>query len=514
MNKSKKVQVDVDCEQMGLKNYPIAGYPFTCYKEDYREPIYHPYGEPKTRRTSMPIHVEAYATPVRVPSIPRYRLSHVNKFMEVPVVQKVAKVVEIPEVREITKYVDVVKVVDVPVEQVRMVPKLKVREVEKIRHIPGPIEYIDVPREFIVPKVKKEIVEKIHEIPVVEDIEVEVPYYVPTPVGPPEEIRIEVPLPYDVPQFAYRPERSLPAHFPVGVRHVTHPNINLFDVNDSDEEKDEANVSNEATPKKIPTFANSSPPLGNFSAHRNIPHAKKMTFKTKEDDEQLDDVLYSYNIQYPQRTLSIKNVPNNSSSTRKYSTNGVSCCKPCTDSPHKTNQAYKVFRHNEYTNSNEAVGGMAHMYTNNQYRTPTKKYVKLPAHKGMYYYSYSAQNQQNQDWINHYMNKKNDSARNQQTENEANYNTREINLEDTYSESNAQNCTTPINVYAAQDIINENFNVAYGNENNYVSGNETYYYGDESNYVYGKQYIESSKKNKNKNSMAELIVKKANRRYR
>lgn len=129
-------------------------------------------------------------------------------FVGVPVIQKRPKIVEVPEVREITKFVENVKIIDVPIERVKIVPKLDIREVEKIRHVPGPIEYIDIEQEFIVAKPYTEIIEHIREIPEIEDVNVEVPYYVPTPVGPPEERYINVPLPYDVPHIRYIPDHK------------------------------------------------------------------------------------------------------------------------------------------------------------------------------------------------------------------------------------------------------------------------------------------------------------------
>lgn len=52
-----------------------------------------------------------------------------------------------------------------PVERIREVPKIEIKVVEKIRHVPGPIEYIDVPQETIVEKPVIEVVEKIIEEP-------------------------------------------------------------------------------------------------------------------------------------------------------------------------------------------------------------------------------------------------------------------------------------------------------------------------------------------------------------
>lgn len=205
MRRASKVPVEVDCEEMGLKKFPIAGYPLSYYKQNYDMQTKH--AEGRCRFPSTPIHVQAYGSPTEAYRIPKYRLNYVNKYVDVPIIQKIQKVVEVPEIREITKFVNRVNIVDVPVDDIRMVPKLKIREIEKVRHIPGPVQYIEVPQEHIVHKPIKQVVEKIHEVPVIEDIEVEVPIYVPTPVGPPEDINIDIPLPYDVPQFCYRPDR-------------------------------------------------------------------------------------------------------------------------------------------------------------------------------------------------------------------------------------------------------------------------------------------------------------------
>lgn len=43
-------------------------------------------------------------------------------------------------------YQEKVQFVDVPVEKIIEVPKVEVRVVEKIRHVPGPVEVIDVPQ--------------------------------------------------------------------------------------------------------------------------------------------------------------------------------------------------------------------------------------------------------------------------------------------------------------------------------------------------------------------------------
>ncbi|GAB68523.1 hypothetical protein PCYB_133970 [Plasmodium cynomolgi strain B] len=138
-------------------------------------------------------------------------------------------IVEVPEVREITRFVDSVKVVDIPVEQVRIVPKLKIREIEKIRHVPGPVEYIDIEQEHIVHKPYTKVIEKIYEVPEVEDVQIEVPIYVPTPVGPPKDVYINVPLPYDVPQFCYKPDKQIAQGIPYPTfQRVVNKDSNLY----------------------------------------------------------------------------------------------------------------------------------------------------------------------------------------------------------------------------------------------------------------------------------------------
>lgn len=501
MKSSKTIQVDVDCEKMGLKNYPIPGYPITCYKQNYEKPIHH-HTERRLRSPSTPIYVEPCSTPVGVCSVPRYRLNYIDKYMDVPVVQKVAKVVEIPEVREITKYVDVVKVVDVPVEQVRMVPKLQVREVEKIRHVPGPIEYIDVPQEVIVHKPRKEIVEKIHEIPVIEDIEVEVPFYVPTPVGPPEEIRIEVPLPYDVPQFCYKPEKKFLSHMPVAVRHVTNEGIHQFAINESNgRDYDELYRPATITPQKNLPFLYSSPVFQGYARNENNQYENKINEREEEEEKCLDEILYSYNKPHLSPTPSIKTVPRKSSNfRRKYSTNDISCYKTCcsASTSKKTNKDIKIILNNE--NSNKMRNDMVYTYENSRTTTPRNNYVKLPASNNQYYYTYSAQNEQYPNSTNYNINEETNFVEDQQMYNGIYYNQEENYVANDCRNVNEESYAQQEDIYTAQKQIDNNFNMEYEQE-------ETYY-GDESNYVYGNEYMMAKPKKSTKKSVAELIVKK------
>ncbi|CRH03967.1 inner membrane complex protein 1l, putative [Plasmodium relictum] len=224
MKSSNNIPIELNCENLGFKKFPIVGYPLNVYNGKFENPIYK--RDIRRQFHSNPIIIKKYSNPPFF-KVPRYRLNYAQKNVHVPVFHKIPKIVEIPEIREITKFVDVVKVVDVPVEQVRMIPKLKIREVEKIRHIPGPIEYIDIPQEHIIHKPYTEVMEKIYEIPEIEDIEIEVPIYVPTPVGPPEDIHIDIPLPYDVPQFCFKPDKNIPQRIPIPTLHNMNniPNI-------------------------------------------------------------------------------------------------------------------------------------------------------------------------------------------------------------------------------------------------------------------------------------------------
>lgn len=57
------------------------------------------------------------------------------------------------------------QIIEVPVEKIREVPRIEVKVVEKIRHVPGPIEYIDIPQERIVEKPIYQTIEKVIEVP-------------------------------------------------------------------------------------------------------------------------------------------------------------------------------------------------------------------------------------------------------------------------------------------------------------------------------------------------------------
>ncbi|KAL8424547.1 hypothetical protein Efla_005653 [Eimeria flavescens] len=135
-----------------------------------------------------------------VKHVPKYYVQKVEKFVEVPQIQVVEKFVEVPQVHEVIKYQEKIEIVDVPVERIRHVPKVEIKVVEKIRHVPGPIEYIDVPQETICEKPVIEVVEKIIEEPEIQEFIVETPVPVPSQ-SPPVEIPVEVPVYYDVPQY-------------------------------------------------------------------------------------------------------------------------------------------------------------------------------------------------------------------------------------------------------------------------------------------------------------------------
>ncbi|SBS87541.1 inner membrane complex protein 1l, putative [Plasmodium ovale] len=196
----------LNCENFKFKRPQLVDFPYNEYNDSLEYPF--------CRRNmggiihSAPIIRKKHIRPLRICNELRCRLGHVQRNIDIPVFRKAPKIVEIPEVREITRFIESVKIVDVPIEQVRIVPKLKIREVEKIRHVPGPIEYVDIPQEHIIQKPYTEIIEKIHEVPEIEDVEIEVPIYVPTPIGPPKDIHINIPLPYDVPQFCFTPEKK------------------------------------------------------------------------------------------------------------------------------------------------------------------------------------------------------------------------------------------------------------------------------------------------------------------
>lgn len=501
MKHSTKVQVDVDCRQVGLKKYPITGYPITYFKENYQKPTYGR-EESKARRRlpPPPIHAKSYPAPVGVCSVPRYRLNYINQYVNVPVVQKVAKVVEIPEVREITKYVDVVKVIDVPVEQVRMVPKLKVREVEKIRHVPGPVEYIDIPQEVIVHKPRKEIVEKIHEVPVIEDIEVEVPYYVPTPVGPPEEIRIEVPLPYDIPKFCYKPERALPPRMSLA-RHVTQPEMFPYETNGEYETTCVTAVKTDA--KNHPLFY-SSPPLGSVVSHGTTPLERN--YRRKKTEKRMDEMLYNYNIQYGRQSMAsppvneVRRRPSNIN--RSYSVNNCISCKSCNENTKKPHPQYKLLINAE--KYNRSRHNDVNSYNNGKlYRSHSRNYVNMPVSQNRYYYSYSDKNcQNNNNYVDHSV-KERDTSWNQI--HNAGYQSRRgstvSDIRRKYVEDN----------YNGGDYIHTVRKQSSRDFNKQHRYDETYY-GDESNYIYRRESL-GPRRNRSNKQVAELIVKKSSARY-
>ncbi|CXI54118.1 inner membrane complex protein 1l, putative [Plasmodium berghei] len=212
-------------DREGLKPCPINAYSFNAYDNHFKYPIYrrnvgeiiYSNSALRNRQTKFSHFCKA----------PRYKLKRIERKNKIPVFHKAPKIVEVPEIREITRFVDNVKIVDIPIEQIRIIPKIKIRDVEKIRHVPGPIEYIDIEQERIVHKPYIKLIEKIREIPEIEDVNVEVPVYVPTPVGPPEDIYINVPLPYDVPQFCYKPDQNIinPISHPIAYNINHDPNI-------------------------------------------------------------------------------------------------------------------------------------------------------------------------------------------------------------------------------------------------------------------------------------------------
>lgn len=132
--------------------------------------------------------------------VPKYHVQKIEKYVEVPQIQVVEKFVEVPQIHEVIKYQEKIKFVDVPVERIRRVPKVEVKIVEKIRHVPGPVEYINVPQETIIEKPVIEVVEKVIEEPEIQDFVIETPVVVPSQ-SPPISVPVEVPVYYDVPQY-------------------------------------------------------------------------------------------------------------------------------------------------------------------------------------------------------------------------------------------------------------------------------------------------------------------------
>ncbi|CEL96659.1 unnamed protein product [Vitrella brassicaformis CCMP3155] len=163
-----------------------------------------------------------------IKEVPKYEPVYTEKIVEVPQVHTVDKFVEVPQIQEVIRevpkfevqeivrgipkvqvqYVDkpmgvaqvqeVIKEVPkadgvLPVDgATRSVPMGMTKVVEKIRHVPGPVQYVGVPVPKVVHSGKVEIVEKIKyvEVPSSQIVEVEKPYPVPVP-GP----VIDVPVP-------------------------------------------------------------------------------------------------------------------------------------------------------------------------------------------------------------------------------------------------------------------------------------------------------------------------------
>eukprot|EP00382_Lankesteria_abbotti_P001324 CAMPEP_0113846218 /NCGR_PEP_ID=MMETSP0372-20130328/1187_1 /TAXON_ID=340204 /ORGANISM="Lankesteria abbotti" /LENGTH=424 /DNA_ID=CAMNT_0000815341 /DNA_START=1123 /DNA_END=2397 /DNA_ORIENTATION=+ /assembly_acc=CAM_ASM_000359 len=126
-----------------------------------------------------------------VKEVPVEVVKYVEKIVEVPQIEYVEKYVEVPHIRHVVREVPKIEVVEIPVEVVRHVPKREVKKVEKIRHVPGPVQYHDIPYDVAVPHEVFDVVEKIVEVPVDQEVIVEKPV-AKTVEGPTIEVPYEV----------------------------------------------------------------------------------------------------------------------------------------------------------------------------------------------------------------------------------------------------------------------------------------------------------------------------------
>lgn len=82
--------------------------------------------------------------------VPKVVKKYVEKIVEVPHIQYIDRVIEVPRVEESVRKVINKRVVQVPVERVRCVPKIELKQVEKVRYVPGDLEIREIPVEKIV----------------------------------------------------------------------------------------------------------------------------------------------------------------------------------------------------------------------------------------------------------------------------------------------------------------------------------------------------------------------------
>lgn len=82
--------------------------------------------------------------------VPRTVVRFVPKIIETDRVEWRERVVRVPYYVDEVRYVEKHEMINIPRYQLREVPIERVKEVEKIRYIPGPIEYINIPNEKLV----------------------------------------------------------------------------------------------------------------------------------------------------------------------------------------------------------------------------------------------------------------------------------------------------------------------------------------------------------------------------
>eukprot|EP01069_Polyplicarium_translucidae_P000471 Polyplicarium_translucidae@DN1256_c0_g1_i4.p1 len=150
--------------------------------------------------------------------VPRIDVQVVERFVEVPEVHYLDDFVEVPVVQPLIEHRRERRVVDIPVDVTKIVPRIEVRTILQQRQVPGPVEVVQVPIDVPVSKPVVQLVEKLVDVAVPHDVDVEV--NVPCPVSaPPIPVHYEVlrpvehRVPIDVPRRRVK-------HVPVDVDSV------------------------------------------------------------------------------------------------------------------------------------------------------------------------------------------------------------------------------------------------------------------------------------------------------
>eukprot|EP01071_Lankesteria_metandrocarpae_P013341 Lankesteria_metandrocarpae@DN7075_c0_g1_i1.p1 len=142
-----------------------------------------------------------------------------EKIIEVPRTEYVDTYLEVPQVKPVVKYVEKVHVMELNVEVIKHVPIKEIRKIEKIRFVPGPIQYCDITYDKPVTHEVYDIIEKIVEVPVEEEITVE--KCVTRPVkGPVIEVPIETIKYVDRVRYEEVPGRVIIKEVPFDVEQI------------------------------------------------------------------------------------------------------------------------------------------------------------------------------------------------------------------------------------------------------------------------------------------------------